>query len=205
MPGSLSSPQLTDLATHPPSAWPFGAWIAVVLDHFTRSVVARGVFTKEPTAAEVISVLDRAVARSGRAPRYVISDRGTQFRDEYRAWCDRHGVRPRFGAVGKTGSIAIIERFILSMKDECFRRIILPLSISLVERELDRYLVWYHQHRPHRSLGGATPNEVLAGTARHERGPPRRRRPSDLRPLRLVVSHVDGRAHLPVIALRRAA
>ncbi len=65
--------------------------------------------------------------------------------------------------MGKTGSIAIIERFFLSMKNECFRRIVLPLSISLIERELDRYLVWYHEHRPHRSLGGATPNEVLAG------------------------------------------
>ncbi len=42
--------------------WPFGAWIAVVLDHFTRSAVASGVFTKEPTAPEVLSVLDRGVA-----------------------------------------------------------------------------------------------------------------------------------------------
>ncbi len=185
--------------------WPFGAWIAVVLDHFTRSVVASGVFTKEPTAPEVLSVLDRAVAKSGRAPRYTVTDHGSQFQKEYRAWCATHGVRPRFGAVGKTGSIAIIERFFLTMKNECFRLIVLPLSISLIERELDRYLLWYHDHRPHRSLGGATPNEALAGAAVRERGPTRRRRLGRLPPVRLVVSHVDGRAHLPVIELRRAA
>ncbi len=188
-----------------PQRWPFGAWIAVVLDHFTRRVVARGVFTKEHTAAEVLSVLDRAVAKSGRAPRYTVTDQGSQFQKDYRAWCDKHGVRPRFGAIGKSGSIAIIERFILSMKNECFRRIVLPLSVSLIERELDRYILWYHEHRPHRSLGGATPNEVLAGTARRERAPPRRQRPHDLMTLRLVVSHLDGRAHLPVVELRRAA
>ncbi len=185
--------------------WPFGAWIAVVLDHFTRSVVANGVFTKEPTAAEVLSVLDRAVAKSGRAPRYTVTDQGSQFQKEYRAWCAAQGVRPRFGAVGKTGSIAIIERFFLSMKNECFRLIVLPLSVSLIERELDRYLVWYHEHRPHRSLGGATPSEVLAGSARPERRPLRRARRGSLRPVRLVVSHVGGRAHLPVVELRRAA
>ncbi len=185
--------------------WPFGAWIAVVLDHFTRGVVASGVFTKEPTAAEVLSVLDRGVAKSGRAPRYTVTDQGSQFQKEYRAWCERRGVRPRFGAVGKTGSIAIIERFFLSIKNERFRRIVLPLSVSLIERELDRYLLWYHQHRPHRSLARATPNEVLAGGALRERGPPRRGSIGPLRPVRLVVSHVGGRAHLPVIALRRAA
>ncbi len=184
--------------------WPFGAWITVVLDHFTRRVVARGVFTKEPTAAEVLSVLDRAVAKSGRAPRYTVTDQGSQFQKEYRAWCEQRGVRPRFGAVGKTGSIAIVERFFLSMKNECFRLIVLPLSISLIERELDRYLLWYHDHRPHRALGGATPNEVVAGSVGRERGPPRRGR-RRLQPVQLVVSHLDGRAHLPVIELRRAA
>jgi transposase InsO family protein len=185
--------------------WPFGAWIAVVLDHFTRSVVARGVFTKEPTAAEMLSVLDCAVAKSGRAPRYTVTDQGSQFQKEYRAWCATQGVRPRFGAVGKTGSIAVIERFFLSMKNECFRRIVLPLSVSLVERELDRYLLWYHEHRPHRALGGATPSEVLAGAVPRERPPPQRGPRGSLPPVRLAVSHPDGRAHLPVIELRRVA
>ncbi len=146
-----------------------------------------------------------ASRRAAGLPRYTVSDQGSQFQTEYRAWCASRGVRPRFGAVGKTGSIAIIERFFLSMKNECFRLIVLPLSVSLIERELDRYLLWYHEHRPHRSLGGATPFEVLAGNLPLERGPPRRERPRDLQPVRLVVFHVGGRAHLPVIELRRAA
>ena len=98
-----------------------------MLDHFSRALVAFAVFRKEPTAAEVCALLDRAVEKTGRAPRYIVIDRGSQFREEYLAWCNDNGVRPRFGAVGKHGSIAVIERFILSLKTEFLRRIFVPL------------------------------------------------------------------------------
>ena len=44
-------------------------------------------------------MLDRAVERVGRAPKYTVSNQGPQFRGEYGAWCKRHGVkhRPSFG------------------------------------------------------------------------------------------------------------
>ena len=41
-----------------------------------------------------------------------MTDKGPQFRAAYRSWCNRNEVKPRFGAVGKHGSIAVIERFI---------------------------------------------------------------------------------------------
>jgi hypothetical protein len=67
--------------------WPFCWWVAVVNDHFSRTVVGHAVFKQQPSAAEVLGVLDVAIAQAGRAPKYVISDQGSQFRDEYRAWC----------------------------------------------------------------------------------------------------------------------
>jgi hypothetical protein len=33
----------------------------------------------------------------------------------FKDWCDGQGITPRFGAVGQHGSIALIERFILSL------------------------------------------------------------------------------------------
>jgi hypothetical protein len=124
--------------------WPFGAWVGVVLDHFSRTVVARGVFEKQPTAKQICALLDRAVRDAGTAPRHIVTDQGVQFRDEYRAWCKRRGARPRFGAVGQHGSIAIVERFIRSMKHEAFARIIVPMSLRLLAREIDAYLGWYN-------------------------------------------------------------
>jgi hypothetical protein len=53
-----------------------------------------------------------------------------------KAWCKRKGIRPRFGAVGKYGSIAVVERFIRTLKDECTRRIVVPLRRCDMRREL---------------------------------------------------------------------
>ena len=92
-------------------------------------------------------------------PKYTVSDQGTEFGEEYLEWCDDHDVGARIGAVGRHGSIAVIERFIRSMKDECFRRTIVPLGLRRFRDELSSYVVWFNQQRPHTALGGRTPEE----------------------------------------------
>ena len=193
--------------------WPFAAWVAVVLDHFSRGVVARGVFDKQPSAKQICALLDRAVRDVGSAPRHIVTDQGVQFQGEYRGWCKRRGVRPRFGAVGQHGSIAVVERFIRSMKHEAFAGILMPMSLRLLAREIDAYLTWYHEARPHQGLAGRTPRDVLddddaakartRARPRRQRGPPKRR--AKMKPRRLVVSFVEGRRHLPIVSLKRAA
>jgi transposase InsO family protein len=197
--------------------WPFCWWIAVVIDHFSRAVVGHAVFKKEPASAEVLRVLDRAKRHAGRAPKYVISDRGTQFSDEYVAWCKRRSVKPRFGAIGKTGSIAIIERCIKTLKDEGLRRILVPLRQRDMQAEVEAFLGWYNGFRPHEALHAATPNETYRTRRPACRGPriePRARYPARRRErlrgkkgavVRLCIGHHQGRSHLPVIRLRVAA
>lgn len=192
--------------------WPFGWWVVIVLDHFSRAVIGHAVFKKQPSADQVCNTLDAAIEKAGRRPRHLVSDRGAQFRDCYRSWCERRGIRPRFGAIGKKGSIAVVERFIRSMKEEHFRRTLVALRTDTVERELAAYRRWYNEARPHASLRGETPLERLQGrtSARDEPGfEPRPRQPlrgrQRVRRLMLVVDHVDGQRHLPVISLREAA
>ena len=44
-----------------------------------------------------------------KSPRHLISDQGPLLNcDGYRKWCKRKNIKPRFGAVGNYGSIAII-------------------------------------------------------------------------------------------------
>jgi hypothetical protein len=204
--------------------WPFSWHIALVVDHFSRKILGFQVFRKEATGAELCALLTRTVERAGRAPRYIVSDQGTQFQAEYRAWCKQHGVKPRFGAIGKHGSIALIERCIRSLKEECLRRTLVPFRLEPLVAELELYVTWFNEHRPHQGLGGKTPNEVFAASAAARDGPrwePRKRYP--LRAVRgrrssrvklrahrgveleLVVCSVEGRAHLPLVDLRRAA
>jgi len=154
---------------------------------------------------------------SGRTPRHLISDQGSQFREEYRAWCNERGVRPRFGAVGHHGSIALVERFIRSLKAEGLRRLIgIPLGAAVMAEELAVFVEWYDEHRPHRALGGATPNEIYFGRPRARDAPRfevRGRYPTrdvELRAeagtvVELCVERYRGRAHLPVVEIRPAA
>jgi transposase InsO family protein len=59
--------------------------------------------------------------------------------------CRRKHIKPRYGAVGKHGSISVIERFIRSFKDEFTRRIHVPLRLARMREESNLYLVWYNR------------------------------------------------------------
>jgi transposase InsO family protein len=197
--------------------WPFAFHVVAVLDHFSRSVIATGVFLKEPTAAELCIVLEAAVRRAGRVPRHIVSDQGAQFRSEYLAWCERKNVRPRLGKIGEHGSIAVIERFFRSLKQECFRRILAPMRLASFEAELSAYVTWYNEHRPHQGLGGVAPSDRLGRTSNTRcpsfevrpssgaRGHPRNARSRACRALELRVHYLEGRRHLPLVDLRKAA
>jgi len=197
--------------------WPFCWWIVAVIDHFSRTAVGHAEFKEQPSAAEVLGVLDVAIARAGRAPKYLVSDQGRQFQNEYREWCARRGVRPRYGAVGKYGSIALIERFVLTLKSDGLRRIIVPLGRDEMAAEVSAIVDWYNTSRPHEALGGATPSEIYRKqrpACERPRIEPRARYPTrrgeKLRGkkgavVKLCIGHHEGRAHLPVVRLRAAA
>jgi transposase InsO family protein len=121
-------------------------------------VVGLAIFKKRPTSSQVTSFLGKAMRRAGVSPRHIITDKGREFFCEwFKAWCGRHGIRPRFGAVGQHGSIALVERFIRSMKSECTRRIMVPMRLDSMRQELAFYASWFNEHRPHAGLDGRTP------------------------------------------------
>jgi transposase InsO family protein len=188
--------------------------VAVAVDQFSRAVVGFAVFPQSPTSKQVQSFLHRAIRASGSTPKYVITDKGTQFWcRSFKTWCSRRAVRPRYGAIGQPASIAVAERFVRSMKQECTRCLLVPMSLAAMRRELSLYAIWFNAERPHMALAGKTPQEARAGRERKQRRlEPRprwtqrghRRKTSDDK-FRLYVTYVEGRKHLPVIELRRAA
>jgi hypothetical protein len=207
-----------------PQRWPFCWWVAVALDHFSRKALGAAIFKSEPTGEQTVNFLDRVVRIVGRAPKYAITDKGSQFFRcaAYEAWCARHRVKPRFGKVGAHGSIAVIERFIRTLKDEATRKIVVPMTKGMALNEIKLHLYWYNHFRPHMTLDAATPQERYCGrTPVHHlfRYEPRPRYPRDAKcaspqappvgpsgtRLELCVTYLQGRKHLPIIELRRAA
>jgi transposase InsO family protein len=103
-----------------PQRWPFCWWVVVVVDLMSRGFVGFAVFRTLPSSDKMQAVLDRAIRTQGSAPRVIVTDKGSQFKcRSYRRWCRRRGVRPKFGFLGQPASIAIAERFIRSLKQEC--------------------------------------------------------------------------------------
>jgi putative transposase len=207
-----------------PLVWPFCWWVALAVDHFSRRVMGFAVYRREPTSAAMRRFLQGVSQVTGQRPRNLISDQGIQFSARgFRRWCRRRGIGLRFGAVGKYGSLAVIERCIRTLKTECTRRLILvPYRLASFRRELALYVSWHNGNRPHARLGGATPDEIYHRQRPANRAPrfeprahwPRRSRCAEPQVLvrgqprvrlELDVHYRGGRQHLPVIALRRVA
>ena len=193
-----------------PQRWPFCWWIAVAVDQVSRALVGFAVFSQLPSSKQIQSFLDRAIRANGQPPKYIITDKGKQFWcRSFKRWCKRRTIRPRYGAIGEPASIAIVERFIRSMKQECTRSLLVPMSVEAMQREIDLYSTWYNRDRPHMALAGRTPREVYENrTVRRRHFEPRPKWPHGPRRrdrLRLAVSYVNERKHLPIIELRRAA
>ncbi len=230
-----------------PQCWPFCHWVAFVIDHFSRRIMAATAFKKQPTSEEVRSFLGRAIAKVKRdtlyqascaqaarrtsqprrwktAPKYIVCDRGSQFDcSGFRTWCKRKGIKPpRYGAIGKHGSIAVVERAILTIKCLLSCLLLVPYRRDAFSGELASIVEWYNEHRPHAWLDGRTPNEVYFARFPANRKPrfePRSHWPRGsicARPWALVrgspgakltleVSFHKGRKHLPIVKVKRAA
>ena len=145
-----------------PQCWPFCYWVAVAIDHFSRRAMGVASFKQQPTSLAVRSFLGRTIAKVKATPKYIICDRGSQFDNKgFRKWCKRKGIKkPRYGAVGKSGSIAVVERFILTLKTILAGMLFVPYRHDKFREELFLAVEWYNRFRSHSTLGGRTPDEA---------------------------------------------
>ncbi len=140
--------------------WP--TWVLVVIDHFSRAVMAVAPL-EGPNAGWAVDVLEGAFLRHG-PPKHLISDQegiftGQAFVKLLRDWNIKH----RFGAVGRHGSIAVTERLIWTLKREWLGRVPLIRGLDHLGELLADFEVYYNQHRCHQRLGGATPAMIYEG------------------------------------------
>jgi len=100
-------------------------------------------------ASELTTVLGRALRKRRIAPNHIITDKDRIFVSRrFKRWCRRRRIRQRYGAIGKHGSISVVERFIRSLKKECTRQILVPIQIDRMRRELKHYSSWYNEYAP---------------------------------------------------------
>jgi transposase InsO family protein len=158
---------LMDL-TEIPTLFPFlPLHLMVVLDACSRLPLAAALRLTRPSARLAAGLLTRAVEMHGR-PRHLVVDQGSQFTArEFREIVDAHRIRIRYGAVGETHSLGLIDRFFRTLKESLSPRGIRPWSLRDFTRRLHLALVHYAYVRPHASLEGFTPAEVYYGIRGH--------------------------------------
>jgi transposase InsO family protein len=206
-----------------PQFWPQSWWLGVIMDHYSRRIMGITLFFREPTSQAMRAFLGRTIHATGVTPRHLVTDQGPQFTcKKFKPWCRRKGIRLRFGALGEHGSIAVIERLNLTLKQGIAWLTLVPLRRQAFLRELQYLAAWYNRHRPHMTLGGRTPDEVyhrLRPMNRQPRFEPRTHWPRSspcAKPVTLVkgkpgvrltceITFQGKRRHLPVVTLKRAA
>ena len=176
--------------------------IATVLDVYSRYPLAVCVFDSEPSAPQAVAVVEAALRTHGR-PRHFVSDQGAQFTARvFRENLDAHGIRQRFGAVGKHGSIGIIDRFFRTLKESLGLPTWKHLHREDLERHLETALTHYALFRPHQGLKGATPAEIFFGDEPACRSAVRPPRAADANAPAVVpfrMSYLDAERRFPIV------
>jgi len=147
-------------------------------------------------------------AGSGRNLKHLISDQGSQLiAQEFQEGMEELGISTRFGAIGKSGSIALLERLWRSLKGELALRKFKPLMQRDLEERLRLGLHHHAHHRPHQGLRGATPAEIYYGEkpAHLSASSPPRGLPGDgPAELHLEILYLDEDHRLPLLVDKAA-
>ncbi|MEM1026512.1 MAG: DDE-type integrase/transposase/recombinase [Planctomycetota bacterium] len=175
--------------------------VAAVIDGFSRKIVAMTAYEGTPGTQELVSLIDQAI-QTNRKPKYVITDRGGQFQQSFRALLQDRDIEHARGRARTWQFNAKVERLFCSLK-RWWGGGLAVLKLDPIQRRLDDYLAWHNLYRPHAALDTLTPGEA-------ERQSPRIRtvrftEGGDLDPdIKVERQNVGGEAKLlyPVIRVR---
>ena len=133
---------------------------AVIIDGFTRKIIAARVFNRRPTTPDLVALISEA-SRDHR-PRFLITDNGSQFRARFRTGVENLGIEHIRCSVRHWQLNAKLERVNRTLKDWARGALLFP-STGAVQRRVDAFMEWYNEHRPHAAHGIRTPVEAEAG------------------------------------------
>jgi len=140
--------------------WP--TWTLVAVDHYSR-MVTTACALGGPDASWIVDSLESAFHRHG-PPKHIITDQESVFTsDAFSKLLGEWGVKQRFGAVGKQGSIAVTERALLTLKQEWLRRVPVIQGMGHLYRLLSDFTDYHNDYRGHMTLDGAAPRAVHSG------------------------------------------
>jgi transposase InsO family protein len=121
-------------------------WFLVCIDDYSRFLVLAEQFDHEPRTGEVTALLER----QRRHPKAVLSDHGSQFREQWRRWCRLNGVEPHHAHPSYPQDKGKVERCIQSLNREFVNH--LREFPGWLRGRLQDYREWFNHSRFHRGI-----------------------------------------------------
>jgi len=121
-------------------------WFLVCIDDYSRFIVCAEQFDHELTTAETVAVLEK----QKRLPKAILSDHGSQFKEQWKNWCSQHGVEAQFAHPSYPQDKGKVERCIQNLN----REFINPLRKfpGWLKGQINEYKDWFNNLRFHRGV-----------------------------------------------------
>ena len=133
--------------------------IAAIVDGFTRKVITMKSFGRRPKSDDLSKLIEASIESGGAAPRFLVTDHGSQFRAHFHQSIESLGVTHIRCQVRTWQLNSKVERVFKDVKS-WVQRSAMPLSTNAVQQRLDAYRVWHNRFRPHTAHGTLTPAEA---------------------------------------------
>jgi hypothetical protein len=145
-------------------------YVAAIIDGFSRKLLALRVFSDAPNTSSLFTLFRSTVQRYG-APRFLVTDHGCQFWDQFTDALQRlnkslskHSCKDVIHTQGVDAKRfnGKVERFFRTFK---VWKLMLVCAFGLgpIQRRLNVYQRWYNTQRPMLVLDGRTPDEAWRG------------------------------------------
>ena len=131
-----------------------------LVDNFSRECLEIHV-GQSLKGSDVVDVMERLKQYHGIIPKRIQVDNGSEFiSKDFDRWAYENNVTLDFSRPGKPTDNPFIESFNRSFRDECLN-VNWFLSIEDAMHKIQLFKDEYNKFRPHSSLGGLTPAEVV--------------------------------------------
>ena len=126
-----------------------GFWCASTIT--AGSSFARSSLTDDLSTAETVAVLER----QKRLPKAILSDHGSQFKDQWKSWCSERGIEAHFAHPSYPQDKGKVERCIQNLNREFVNH--LRKFPEWLKGKLGDYRDWFNSSRFHRGVKAFPP------------------------------------------------
>ena len=122
-------------------------FIFVVVDDYSRFILLLNLFDHCPTTDELTSALQKLEAK----PQKILSDRGTQFKEQWKNWCREFGIEAIFAHPYYPQDKGKVERTIRNLAEEFVD--LLSVFPQWFNKEcIEKWRYWFNKKRFHRGV-----------------------------------------------------